>query len=413
MKKQKIVILGGGFGGVYSYLSLRKYLGRNEAEVVFISKTNYFLFTPLLHEVATGGLDDEEVVESIRSISYKTGADVMVADVVGVDTERRVVRTSSGDVSYDYLVVALGGTTNFYNIPGAQEHALVLKDLANAVDIRNRFISTFEEASHIENAETRKKMLSFVVVGGGPTGVELVAEMADLFFNAFRKYYKGHICAGDVSIHLINKGPELLPMFDPVLRARTLSVLRAKGVDVLLNKDVSEVTKQSVRLADGEVIPASHVLWAAGVMPQPLEFDREVERDRGGRIIVDEFLRVKNTDTLFALGDIASYTPDAGMPLPMLAQVAVQQGAIVGKNIAAHIRGQRLSRFTYHSRGSLVSLGKWQAVGKVFGTLWTGPLGWWMWRTVYLFNFASWPKRIKIAVDWTIHLFYPRDITKA
>ncbi|MFO0718868.1 MAG: NAD(P)/FAD-dependent oxidoreductase [Candidatus Paceibacterota bacterium] len=413
MNKKRIVILGAGFAGIYTYLSLIKKIAKEDVEILIINKTNYFLFTPMLHEVATGGLGSRHVVESVRSIIYKSCADLIVAEVEKVDLEKKIVFTDRGRVEFDYLVIALGATTNFYGIPGAEENCLVLKNLAEAIDLRNTFISNFEDASSVANKEERKKMLSFAVVGGGPTGVELVAEMADLFFDTFKKYYKGHICRDDISLYLINKGPELASMFDPSLRTKSLKVLTQKGVTVLLNKDVKEVTADAIIFADGSSIEATHKIWTAGVRPNTLEFMQDVERDKGGRIVADEYLRVKNFPNVFVLGDIASVVGKDERPMQMLAQVAVRQGILAGKNIIATLSGGNLKKFVYHSRGSLMSLGQWQAIGRVLGINWSGPFAWWLWRTTYLFNFAYWPNRIKIAVDWTINIFSPRDVTKA
>jgi NADH dehydrogenase len=413
MKKQRIVILGAGFAGIYTHLSLVKNLANKDAEILIINKTNYFLFTPMLHEVATGGLGSRHVVESVRNIIYKSCADLIVAQVEKVDLEKNIVFTDRGRVEFDYLVIALGATTNFYGIPGAEENCLVLKNLAQAIELRDTFISNFEEASSVANKEERQKMLSFAVIGGGPTGVELVAEMADLFFDTFKKYYKGHICKDDISLYLVNRGPELAPMFDPSLRRKSLNVLTQKGVNVLLNKDVKEVTLNEIIFSDGSSINATHKIWTAGVKPNYFEFVQDVERDSGGRIIADEYLRVKNYKHAFVLGDIACVIDKKEKPMGMLAQVAVRQGLWAGKNIASTIYNKPLKKFIYRSRGSLMSLGQWQAIGRVLGINWSGPFAWWLWRTTYLFNFAYWPNRIKIAVDWTINIFSPRDVTKA
>ncbi len=412
MEKKKIVILGAGFAGINTYVSLVKKLQKNEADILFINKTNYFLFTPMLHELATGGLGDHEVVESVRQIIHGTCADILVTQVGEIDFEKKTVQVTGGRVSYDYLVIALGATTNFCDIPGVEQNSFVLKDLADAIRLRNNFISTFEKASHIADQEKRKKMLSFVVVGAGATGVELVTEMADLFFETFRKYYRGHISPGDISIILINKGPDVLTGFDRSMQQRALRVIIEKGITVMLNKDVSSITKSAVLFTDGSFLDASCVIWTAGVKPHSISFLQPVELDRSGRIVVDEYLRVRNAEHVFALGDAASFMGADGRPLPMLAQVATQQGPIAGHNIVAHIRKMPFKRFEYHSKGSLVSLGQWQGVGKIGGILWTGPISWLIWRIVYLFNFASVPKRLKIAISWIINMFYPRDITK-
>lgn len=413
MQKHNIVIVGGGFGGIYTYVSLMKYAQPSELHITIINKTNYFLFTPMLHEVATGSLSEDSVVESVRSIIYKSNTTLLVTEAQRVDLDTKTVYTAHGDVPFDFLVLAHGATTHFYNIPGAQEHSFVLKDLTEAIALRNHFVSSFELASSTESREDRKKILSFAIVGGGPTGVELVAEMADLFFETFRSYYKGDIRSDDVTLYLINRGPDLLSMFDESLRNESLKVLQKKGVKVLLNKDVKEITKNAVHFADGSSIQASHIIWTAGVKPNEMTFVQDVLKDQNGRIVVDQYNQMKGREDVFVLGDAASCIGVDGKPLPMLAQVAVRQALHLGRNIAIRIRGGTPIPFVFHSKGSFVSLGQWRAVGKALGILWKGPLAWWLWRTLYLFNFASWPKRLKIAIEWTINLFTPRDITKA
>ncbi|MSR73012.1 NAD(P)/FAD-dependent oxidoreductase [Candidatus Parcubacteria bacterium] len=412
-KKQRIVILGAGFAGINTYLSLIKRVHEKDVEIIFINKTNYFLFTPMLHEVATGSLGPRHVVESVRNIIYKTPADLIVAEVEKVDLEKKIVFTDKGRVEFDYIVIGLGATTNFCDVAGAQENSFVLKDLADAIKLRNHFISIFEEASTIPFEEERKKMLSFAVIGGGPTGVELAAEMADFFFDTFRKYYKGHICTGDVSLYLINSGKELLTMFSSGIRQKSLEVLRGKGIKVLLDKMVTNVSKEKIIFTDGSSVDVFNTVWVAGVKPIPIEILPEVEKDKAGRIITDEFLRVKNFKHVFALGDISAFITKDGKSLPMLAQVAARQGKATGKNISASIYEKKLSKFRYISKGNLVSLGTWKAVGGIAGITWSGVFAWWLWRTVYLYNFASWSNRIKIVIDWTVNMFSPRDITKA
>ena len=246
VNKKKILILGGGFGGLYTYLSLRKEFKSCDIDVTIVNRTNYFLFTPMLHEVATGGLSHHQVVESIRQFIYKTDTKLVVSEIVSVNLEDKKVHTKDGDLPYDFLVISLGSSTNFFNTKGAEENSFILKDLSSAINIRKNFIEVFEKASLMENSEERKKELSFGIVGGGPTGVELVSETAELFLDTFSKYYKNSICKNDVSLYLINSGPELLAPFDSVLRKKALKILEKKGVKVLLNTRVKEVKEDSI-----------------------------------------------------------------------------------------------------------------------------------------------------------------------
>jgi NADH dehydrogenase len=413
MKRKRIVILGAGFGGLYAYLHIRKNFRPSEVEIVLVNRTNHFLFTPLLHEVATGGLGSHQIVESLREIIYDTENDLFVADIKSVDLEKKVVHTSLDEIAYDYLVIATGATSNYFNIPGAQEHTFTLKSLQEAIKIRNYCIDNFEKASKVENHKERRKLLSFAIVGGGATGVEVAGEASDFFYKTFCKYYCKDVQDEDVNIYLINRGPELLPQFNEYLRKKALQALKKKKVNVMLNKEVTGIEKDHISFKDGSTLDVSNVIWTAGVKANPPTFLQEVEEDRSGRLIVDKYLRLKNHEDVFALGDVASFLHEEGKPLPMLAQVAVQQAKTLGMNVRLTTKNRPLKPFIYRSKGDLVSIGQWGALGRTVGINWSGPLAWWLWRTVYLFKFISQSKKIKIAIDWTVNLFHHRDITKA
>lgn len=415
MKKQtkKVVILGGGFGGLYTYKGLYKYFDHDELDITIVNRTNYFLFTPMLHEVATGGIAHHQVVESIRQVIYKSNDKLHVAELLSVDCEKQIVKTSIDELPYDILVVALGATTNFFDAPGAEEHSFVLKDLRDAIRLRTTLIETFENGSEIVDPVARKKALSFAVVGGGATGVELVAEIAELYMTTFLKYYHGIIKPADISLYLINRGPELLAPFHPTLRKNALDVLRHSGVQVMLNTGVKEVQANGILFDDGTLLEVNHVIWTAGVKPNPPMFTHQVAQDKGGRIMVNQALQMENCPNVFVLGDMASVAGADGKPLPMLAQIAERQGLHTGQNIKRLIDGKPLLPFTYTSQGELASLGQWNAVANIRGFRFRGPFAWFLWRTIYLFKFLSGSKRAKIVIDWTMNLFYPRDITKA
>jgi NADH dehydrogenase len=411
--KTKILILGGGFGGLYTYLNLKRHFNCNDIEVTIINRTNYFLFTPMLHEVATGGLAHHQVVESIRQVIYKSKANLLVAEIELINPKDQIVKTSKGDIEYDFLVVATGSTTNFFNTKGAEEYCLTLKDLEDAIAMREDFINTFENASTIKDRDMRKEELSFAFIGGGPTGVELVAETAELFLSTFSRYYKNLIDPKDVSIHLINKSPEILAMFHPILRHKALKVLQSKGVKVMANTGVKEVTKDGVVLDNDTIIQSKHTVWTAGVCANTPKFTIGIATDTAGRIYVNPFLQMKEYINIFVMGDLAHCESVDGKPLPMLAQVAVAQGKTVAKNIKNLVAGKTLVPFTYKPQGELVSLGHGQAVANIMGVRFYGRFAWFLWRTIYLFKFISRAKKLKIAMDWTINIFYPRDITKS
>ena len=410
---KKVVILGSGFAGIYGALSTYKNCGE-KVSITIINRTNYFLFTPMFHEVATGGLGSHQVVESIREIIYKKNISFIEADVASVDLVNKEVITNNGNIPYDILVVALGATTNFFGTSGAADHAYVLKNLKDALNIRDRIIDIFERASMEKDEIKRKQMLSFVVVGGGATGVEIITEIAELCNETLEKYYRGKIDCGDVTISLINSGPELLSVFGAKTRAYALKILQKDNIRVLLNTQVKEVTKTDVLLGDSSRLATETVIWAAGVRPNQVStVGGELQKDKGDRIMTDIAFRAIGHEDVFAVGDVAHVDPASERGLPMLAQIAVQQGDLLGKNIARSLSGKPLLNFSYHSKGEMVSLGRHKASGTVFGVHVYGRLAWFMWRTIYLFKFISNSKKFRIAFDWTMQLFSKRDISRA
>jgi len=437
MLRPHIVILGAGFGGTYVAKRLAPLVKKGTIDLTIVNRTNYFLFTPLLHEVATGSLSPTSVAEPLREIFAKTGIQLCQGVVESIDTvEQRVhitgVATDSGrhTLLYDYLVVATGAETNYYNIPGAEKFSYPLKNLADAARIRDRVIDAFEEAILCEDPAERMRLLSFAVVGAGPTGVETAAELAEFIHGMTERYYgttacrpdeKGLCSSQEPQIGIVDGGKDLISMFSPKLREAAAKRLRDHGINFHLGSTVSSVTANALTLANKTTVPASTVIWAAGVKAIIPDFAGGQPELIGGRIKVDEYFRVLGQERVFALGDVAGYIDDreikgppiaSARPVPMLAQAAVQEAVMLTHNLVASVTGKKLRPFHYRSRGSMVSVGQWFAVGEVFSLKLSGRLAWWMWRTLYLFKFASWKKRFRITFEWTIDLFYPRDITK-
>jgi NADH dehydrogenase len=425
MLRPHIVILGAGFGGTYVAKQLAAHVKRDEIDVTIVNKTNYFLFTPLLHEVATGSLTPTSVAEPLREIFVHTGISLCQGSVEMIDpVSQRVHISANGSrhtLPYDYLVVATGAESNYYNIPGAEQFTLPLKSLADAALIRTRIIDAFEKAIVTEDPNERAHLLSFAVVGGGPTGVETAAELSEFIDEMVsRYYYINRECDPDEPrITLVHTGTELLQQFKPSLRKNAAERLEKKGIKLALGRTVTGVSPKGLTLSDSSNIPAATIVWAAGVKSVIPQFEGDTVPMIAGRIVVDEFSRVNGNERIFALGDVAGYIDPHNVapgavpaPLPMLAQVTVQQAAFVAKNLINSIEKKELKVFHYHSMGSMVSVGQWFAVGEIFSMKIAGPFTWWLWRTVYLFKFASWKKRIRIAFEWTLNSFYPRDVTK-
>lgn len=414
MPRKKIVIVGGGFGGIYVAGGLRKLANKNVAEITLLSPQNYFLFTPLLHEVATGGLSPLSVAEPIREIFHKDKIKFVQSNAEKVYLKKQVVIAGGQELSYDILILSTGAITDFYNISGAEKYSLTLKTLADSVKIRSRIIDNFEKAALTSDQELRRELLTFVVVGGGATGVELAGEVAEFVFGILSFYYRYTFCRyQDIRVVLVSASEQILGVFPNHMRIWAEEALVKNGVEVMNKTSAKEVTQHGIFLQNEQEIKSRAVIWTAGVKPQLPEIKGEIELDNSGRILVDEYLKVRNTNNVFAMGDSAAFREtDESKPLPMFAQVAVRQSETVVKNVEALIQGKTLKLFSYRSPGLLVSIGQWRAVGTVFGLGIQGRFAWWLWRTVYLFKFVSWRKKFRIAFEWTVNLFYPRDITK-
>jgi len=420
----KIVILGGGFGGVYTLKYLHKFfhirgltriLTRPSAgkagisenfKLVLVNKKNYFLFTPLLHEVVTGSISLENLVEPVREIIKCCDYEFIHGEVERIDLEKKIVELNEIKLNYDCLVIALGSKTNFYNISGAKENSFTLKSLDDAIKLRNHFIHMFEIASKNQD----EGLLTFIIVGGGATGVELAGEMSDYFYKTFSKFYSKEIIS-KVKIILIERGNELIPQFSPKLRKIALEVLKKKNVEVILEKGVKEVGKDFIKLEDERIIKTKTVIWTAGVEPNLPEIIGNIEKDNRGRLIVNEYLQVKNYNNVFSIGDACCYLQNQ-KPLPQLAQVAVRQAEIVAKNIFNLIKNKPLEKFVYKHQGDLISLGRFFAIGEIKKISFSGFFAWILWRGVYLSKMISNKDKIKTFTDWLLDFFYSRDTTE-
>lgn len=409
MHTPHVVIIGAGFGGTYTARHLIPHIKKGELRVTLINRTNYFLFTPLLHEVATGSLTPTSVTESLGEIFANSGVKLIIGDAT-VNLEERSVKVNGTELSFDYLVITSGSETNYFNTPGAEQYALPLKTVGDAMHIRERVIRAFEEAHACKTDAERSKILSFVIVGAGPTGVELTAELAE-FAGAIEKRY--HHAKNDLSLHLVSSDSVILKMLPERLQKIALNYLKKRDVNILCNKTVTSVTETSVVFKDGGFIDAGMIIWAAGVTPVVPKAHTAVIPSERGRISIDEHLRVIGFENIFAIGDAANAHDGSTQngPVPMLAQAATMEAHAVARNIVASINKQPLTAFHYRSKGVLVSLGEWAAIGTMGSLQITGPIAWFIWRTVYLFKFHSTRKRVRIAFEWTVNLFTPRDTT--
>lgn len=392
--KKRIVIVGGGFGGVYVARKLASRARRGEISLTIVSKTNHFVFTPLLHEVATGGLSPASVTEPLRAIFPPNVAQIVEGTARLIDLSSRKVFVGDKEISFDRIVVATGSAPNYYGVPGAREFGLTLGSVGDALRIRDRVISAFGEAEG-------KGSVRIVVVGGGATGIELAAEIHEFSNQLSAEYYSGV----NAELTVLSSSSDILPRFSPATRRIAAERLAKKGMRIVCDAAVSSIVPGKVLCSDGSEYVADIVVWAAGTEPSVPEIVGGTVSYEKGRILVDEYLRCAGTENAFALGDAAG-------AFPMLAQVAVRESEIVAKNIIASLEGAPLHPFSFRPKGMLLSLGKWYAAGEVYSIGVRGYFAWWLWRTVYLFKFSSWKKRLRIVFEWSLHAFSPRDITR-
>lgn len=411
---KRVVILGGGFGGIYTLKNLNKLLkDRTDVKIVLVNKNSDFVFTPLLHEVATGGLLPANAIAPIRACLASKNV-FYEANVTGVDLLQKMVRTDRGDINYDYLVVALGAGTDHLGISGAKEHTFELKNVTDARRIKNHTLEIFEEANLLDTSKERKALLSFAVVGGGATGVEFVAELQDYLFNTLKNKFGNIDFDSEVSINLLVRGDALIKEAPEFIGKHAHKHLEKNNVKVLFNHQVTQVEKGTLKFADKKELKVHTIVWAAGVKPNSPAMLSKVQKTSKGRINVLPTLQIEEFENVFVLGDLANFIDEKTQkPLPMLAQVATKQAEIASKNLFDLLNnGKALHKFSFKSSGYLLSLGKLNAVGTAYGIRLKGFIAWWLWRTVYLVKFPLTTKKIKILIDWTIGLFGSRDITK-
>lgn len=405
--KIKIVIIGGGFGGVYTALNLTEIFNDESIEVSLINKLSHFLFTPLLHEVATGGLSPNSVIEPIREVFRGTSVKFVEDSVTEIDYQNKMVKTGSCSFAYDYLVIATGADTNYFGVPGAKEHCFNLKTLEDAVALRKHILETCELAVKTKN----KELLTTAIVGAGPTGVELAAEFLEYIQHTMCMYYKNSgFVKEDIKVNLLTTTPDVISQFPQDMRDIAMAELNKKGIKVLANTIVTKIEPNLLSFKDGGSLKAHTIVWVAGVAPYfngVKGVSNVVSISVKNRIETNDFLQSTKYPEVFSLGDVSG-------TYPMLAQVAVQQGKIVAENIYSLVDKKDLLKFEFKQKGLLISIGQWYAIGnfKIGSHSFTlrGRLMWWIWRTVYLFNFLSWRKRFEIVSEWTMNLFYPRDI---
>jgi NADH dehydrogenase len=413
-RKKRIVILGGGFGGVYAALHLERILARQRhVEICLVSRDNFFLFTPMLHEIAASDLEITNIVNPLRKLLRNV--EVVVGDVNELDlANRRVLilpcyQDRLRQLDYDHLVIALGSVTNFYDLPGLADLAIPMKTLHDAIRLRTQVLQHLEAANAETSSPERQSLLTFVVAGGGFAGVETVAALND-FIREVLPFYP-NLCEGMCRVVLVHSGPIILPELGHDLGDYTKKVLARRGVDICLNNRVRSVTQNSVTLRGGTSISSRTLVWTAGVVPSPIISSIPSSKERG-RLVVNEFLQLPDWPNVWAVGDCA-FVPDIinpGKSHPPTAQHAMREGKTVAQNIAAALSGRSLRPFSFKTIGLLASIGRRMGVARIFGFNFSGFFAWWMWRTVYLSKLPGLDKKVRVAFDWTLDLLFPKDV---
>ena len=413
-RKKRIVILGGGFGGGYAAMDLEKSLAReNAVEICLVSRDNFFLFTPMLHEIAASDLEITNIVNPLRKLLRRV--EVVVGDVNELDLPNRRVLISQcyqkrlQQLDYDHLVIALGSVTNFYDLPGLADLAIPMKTLQDAIRLRAQVLSRLEAANSETDDLERRSLLTFVVAGGGFAGVETVASLND-FIREVLSFYP-NLCEEMCRVVLVHSGSIILPELGHDLGDYTKNVLARRGVDIRLNTRVKNVTQNEVSLTDGTSISSQTLVWTAGIIPSPLIGTIPGSKERG-RLVVNQFLQLPDWPTVWAIGDCA-FVPDIGNPgksHPPTAQHAMREGKTVAQNIVASLSRRPLRAFSFKTIGLLASIGRRMGVARVFGFNFSGFFAWWMWRTVYLSKLPGLDKKVRVAFDWTLDLLFPKDV---
>jgi NADH dehydrogenase len=406
MVKKRVVIAGMGFGGIRA----ARVLAGKGLDVVLVDRNNFHLFQPLLYQVATAGLEQESIAHSVRAMARSwPGACFHLTEVSGVDFADRELRTDSGNIPYDYLVLGAGSVTNYFGLESVERYAFDLKELADAEILRNHILTAFERAVLEPDPARKRALMTFVIVGGGPTGVEFAGALIELVHFVLAKDYP------DLSTHtarvvLVEATDKLLAAMPEKQRTYTLRKLRRMAVEVLLNARVVDAGPERVVLDDGAVIPAHTLFWSAGVKAAPIAAALGTPQLAGGRIPVGPDLTLPGHPEIYVIGDMA-YLEQDGAALPMTAPVAMQMGIHAAKAILAKERGATLTPFRYRDRGSMATIGRNAAVASAFGMNFRGYLAWLVWLLLHLYYLIGFRNRIVVMLNWIwYYWFHERQV---
>src|SRR5574337_557451 len=414
--KPKILILGGGFAGSNVLREIQRKFKGNDVEITRISQDNFFLFTPMLPEISSGMLHASDITNPIR-LFCKT-ANFCHAKIRSIDIDNKTVSVirifdqKETELEYDYLVLALGSKDNFFGNANIEEFAFTIKTLEDAIAIRNHIVSVLECADQERDPVLQEQLLRFVVVGGGFAGVEIATEINHFLHDAVKDFYK-NIDHHKIRVIIVSARNGILPEVGEELGNFALDHVRKSGIEVMINTKAVDAGEDHVLLSDNTIIPCATLIWAGGVVVEPLVASLKCEHGPSGRVVVDQYLRLKEYPNIFALGDCAHLVDrHGGTAYPTTAQIAIRQAKMVSKNIAAEISGQEnsMEAFDYKNKGVMATIGKRVGVALINGRKVHGFQAWLLWRLFYWINLPTSEKKVKVAFDWMLHLIFRADI---
>ena len=406
MDRKRIAIVGMGFGGIRA----ARALAGHGHDVILVDRNNYHLFQPLLYQVATAGLEQESIAHPVRAMARRwPDTRFHLAEVTAIDVDTRQIRTDTGDLAYDYLVVGAGSITNFFGLESVERHAFDLKELAHAEALRNHILTAFERAVLESDPARKRALMTFVIVGGGPTGIEFAGALIELVHFVLAKDYP-ELSTQAARVILVEATDQLLASMPQKQRQYTLKKLRGMSVEVLLNARVVEAGPDRVTLADGAVIPAHTLFWSAGVKSAPLAASLGTSRQNSGRVAVEPDLTLPGHPEVFVIGDMA-YLEQDGSALPMTAPVAMQMGIYAGKAILAREKGAPLPPFHFRDKGSMATIGRSAAVASAFGMNFRGYFAWLVWLLLHLYYLIGFRNRTVVMLNWIwYYWFHERQV---
>lgn len=411
-RKPRVIILGAGFGGLFAARALRG----KPVDVLLIDRQNYHTFTPLLYQVATSALDPSQIAHPIRAIfSEDENIQCLMGKVTEIHPEKHQVTVEIDGKAiqedYDFLIIATGSSPNYFGQDRFQDHTFDLRTLDDAVQLRNHILGLFEKATWAEDPQARSAMTTYIVIGGGPTGLETAGALYELYNHVLDKEFSGDKTM-HASVYLIEMRPHLLDTYPPRLRQAALEQVRSLGVDVILENPVEEITPEGVTLADGRQIRSQTVIWAAGVKGASTPGPFQQARAQNGRIPVTKTLHTHGTQDIYALGDVAYLTSPEGEPYPMMIPVAMQQGILAAENILRALGGQPEKEFHYHDKGVMATIGRSRAVAWLYNRVpLRGFIAWLAWLGFHLISLIGFRNKLVVLINWIWnYLTYDRSV---